>query len=68
MTKKSDKEFNFEAAMQELNQLVEKMEKGGLPLEESLTAFETGIKLTRQCQTALKDAEQKVKILEERQS
>jgi exodeoxyribonuclease VII small subunit len=61
-TKKSP-EFNFEAALAELNQLVEKLEQGGLSLEQSLKDFERGIVLTRQCQDALKTAEQKVQIL-----
>ena len=39
------------------------MENGELSLEDSLKAFERGIKLTRECQTALKDAEQKVQVL-----
>jgi exodeoxyribonuclease VII small subunit len=39
------------------------MEEGEFSLEESLQAFEKGIKLTRECQTALKNAEQKVQIL-----
>ena len=63
--KKSD-EFNFEAALAELNQLVEKMERGGINLEESLRDFEKGINLTRQCQQALKTAEQKVHMLLEK--
>jgi exodeoxyribonuclease VII small subunit len=58
--------FNFETALAELNQLVEKMEQGGLSLEQSLQDFERGIALTRQCQEALKTAEQKVKILLEK--
>ncbi len=66
MATKNTKEFNFENAFNELNQLVEKMEQGGLSLEESLQAFEKGIALTRQCQTALKTAEQKVHILLEK--
>jgi exodeoxyribonuclease VII small subunit len=66
MATKNAKEFNFENALNELNQLVEKMEQGGLSLEESLQAFEKGIALTRQCQTALKTAEQKVQILLEK--
>lgn len=59
-------QFNFETALAELNQLVEKMEQGGLSLEQSLQDFERGIALTRQCQDALKTAEQKVKILLEK--
>ena len=42
---------------------MEKLEHGDLPLEESLAAFERGVLLTRTCQSALKDAEQKVEIL-----
>jgi exodeoxyribonuclease VII small subunit len=58
--------FNFEAALEQLNQLVEKMEAGGLSLEDSLRSFEQGIALTRQCQQALQAAEQKVQILLEK--
>jgi exodeoxyribonuclease VII small subunit len=54
---------DFEAAMHELEQLVERLEQGDLPLEESLAAFERGVALTRACQSALKEAEQKVEIL-----
>ncbi len=55
--------LDFEAAMRDLEEIVERLEHGDLPLEESLKAFERGIMLTRNCQTALKDAEQKVEIL-----
>jgi exodeoxyribonuclease VII small subunit len=54
---------DFEAAMKELEGLVERMEKGELSLEESLKMFERGVELTRTCQKALKDAEQKVQKL-----
>lgn len=66
MAKKSVDTFNFEAALAELNALVEKMELGGLSLEESLKSFEKGVALTRQCQQALQSAEQKVQILLEK--
>ena len=56
-------EFNFEEALEELERLVSSMEEGELSLEDSMTAFEKGIKLTRECQTALQKAEQKVQIL-----
>jgi len=56
----------FEDAMEELEKLVEQMEQGDISLEESLKAFERGIKLTRTCQQALQDAEQKVQILLEK--
>lgn len=57
------KEFDFEKAITELEQLVEKMEQGNLSLETSLQLFERGIALTRSCQKALTEAEQKVQIL-----
>ena len=49
--------------MRDLEDLVARLEQGDLPLEESLAAFERGVMLTRTCQTALKEAEQKVEIL-----
>jgi len=52
--------------MDELEKLVEQMEQGDISLEESLKAFERGIKLTRTCQQALQEAEQKVQILLEK--
>lgn len=58
--------LDFERAMAELEQLVGKLEKGDLPLEESLAAFERGVALTRTCQTALRQAEQKVEMLLQR--
>lgn len=57
------KSFHFEKALQELQTLVERMERGELNLEQSLTEFEGGIKLIKQCQQALEAAEQKVQIL-----
>ena len=56
----------FEESMEELEKLVEQMEQGDISLEESLKAFERGIKLTRTCQQALQEAEQKVHILLEK--
>ncbi|MFN2308116.1 MAG: exodeoxyribonuclease VII small subunit [Gammaproteobacteria bacterium] len=53
----------FESVLGELEGLVEKMERGDLSLEESLAAFERGIQLTRTCQEALNQAEQKVEQL-----
>ena len=54
---------SFETALKELERLVERMEKGDRSLEESLQDFERGVTLTRQCQEALKTAEQKVQQL-----
>lgn len=59
--------LNFEKSLQQLSELVDKMEQGNIPLEESLKNFELGIKLIHDCQTALTSAEQKVKILTEKQ-
>jgi len=67
MTKKP-KSFNFEKSLAELEKLVETMENGDISLEESLKHFERGISLTRACQKALEEAEQKVKILMEKDS
>lgn len=59
------KKINFEAALSKLEQLVDQMEEGELSLEQSLKAFEEGVKLTRQCQQALVEAGQKVNLLME---
>jgi exodeoxyribonuclease VII small subunit len=62
MTRKNSR-FNFEESLSHLESLVEALEAGELSLEESLKAFEEGIKLTRECQQALQAAEQKVRVL-----
>ena len=59
----SDKQFNLEKSLTNLEDLVEELESGDLPLEKAMQKFEEGIKLTRGCQAALKEAEQKVQIL-----
>ena len=58
--------INFEKTFSELEELVKKMEGGDLSLEESLKYFERGILLTKNCQQALNKAEQKVRILLEK--
>jgi exodeoxyribonuclease VII small subunit len=58
--------IDFESALKELESLVEKMEQGDIRLEDSLQHFERGIELTRHCQQALQEAEQKVQILLEK--
>ena len=63
MAKKIPEKLDFEAALKELETLVETMEKGDLSLEDSLSHFERGVLLSRTCQQALKEAEQKVDIL-----
>jgi len=58
--------LDFEQSLTDLQNLVERLENGELSLEDSLTAFEQGVRLTRDCQAALAQAEQKVQILMER--
>ncbi len=60
------REFSFEKSLTDLEQIVNRMESGQLTLEESLAAFEKGVSLTRECQTALDQAEQKVQLLLEK--
>lgn len=60
---KKNSEFDFEKALKELESLVERMEAGDMSLEDSLKYFERGVALTRSCQKALTEAEQKVQIL-----
>ncbi|UCJ16949.1 exodeoxyribonuclease VII small subunit [Pseudomonas sp. MM211] len=58
--------LDFEQSLTDLQTIVERLENGELSLEESLSAFEQGISLTRDCQASLTQAEQKVQILLER--
>ena len=58
--------YPFEASLARLEELVDEMENGELSLEASLKTFEEGIRLTRECQQALKEAEQKVSLLVEK--
>lgn len=53
----------FERSLDELEQLVQKMEKGEQSLDESLVAYERGIALYRECQKALEQAELRVRLL-----
>jgi exodeoxyribonuclease VII small subunit len=55
---------SFETALAELETIVATMESGQLPLAESLAAYKRGAELLQYCQTALKDAQQQVQILE----
>ncbi|MEY4763259.1 MAG: hypothetical protein RLZZ200_3116 [Pseudomonadota bacterium] len=54
---------DFETSLGELETLVERLERGDLPLEDALKDFERGVQLTRQCQGALSDAQRKVEVL-----
>jgi exodeoxyribonuclease VII small subunit len=55
--------IDLEKALAELEEIVEQLESGDLPLEKSLKQFERGVRLSRECQSALQDAEQRVQAL-----
>ncbi len=57
------KEKSFESSLKELEEIVEQLEAGDLPLEHSLELFEQGVKLSRNCQKRLDEAERKVELL-----
>lgn len=57
------KTVDFETSLEQLEAIIENLEDGNLNLEESLKSFEKGIKITRDCQQALKNAEQRVRLL-----
>lgn len=59
------KQIDFEDKIEQLEKLVEILEEGNLGLEEALKSFEQGVKLTRECQLALQNAEQRVRLLEQ---
>ena len=63
MTKKMPGEIDFEVALKQLEQIVEQLEAGDLPLERSLALFEQGVRLSRDCQRRLDEAERRVEIL-----
>lgn len=63
MSTNKDKPIDLEKALADLEDLVDELESGDLPLDKAMKKFEEGIKLTRGCQTALKEAEQRVEIL-----
>jgi exodeoxyribonuclease VII small subunit len=62
---KSQQPQSLEAALAELEKIVSSMEQGQLPLEQSLAAYKRGAELLKYCQSALQDAQQQVKILED---
>lgn len=60
--------LSFEEALEQLTALVEKLESGQLPLDQSVAAFETGVKLSRRCESLLDQAEQRLQILNDQPS
>jgi len=65
-TTRKKQEPGLEEALEQLEDLVERMEEGEMTLEQSLAEFQRGVDLTRLCRKALKDAEQKVKVLQKK--
>jgi exodeoxyribonuclease VII small subunit len=63
VSSKKAKAPDFEQALGELEATVERLEHGELPLEEALRQFERGIELARSCEASLRQAEQKVEVL-----
>ncbi|HKV38951.1 MAG TPA: exodeoxyribonuclease VII small subunit [Blastocatellia bacterium] len=63
MTIATSTEKSFESSLKELEEIVQSLEAGDLPLEQSLELFEKGVRITRECQTRLDEAERKVEIL-----
>jgi exodeoxyribonuclease VII small subunit len=63
VTQKKQSIPDFEASLAELESIVQRLEHGELPLDESLRQFERGVALTRSCQKALRQAEQKIRVL-----
>lgn len=61
--KKPAPEANFEQAMQRLEEIVEQMESGELPLEDLIVRYEEGMKLVKVCQERLASAEQRIEII-----
>jgi exodeoxyribonuclease VII small subunit len=59
----SEKSQTFEASLQELEKIVRRLEDGDLPLEESLKLFEKGVRLSRECQERLNQAERRIEVL-----
>ncbi|ATX78504.1 Exodeoxyribonuclease VII small subunit [Mariprofundus aestuarium] len=64
MSSKTDTStLSFEESLKQMTKLVEKLESGELPLEESVAAFEQGVKLSRRCESLLDKAEQRLQVL-----
>jgi exodeoxyribonuclease VII small subunit len=59
----ADDNPTFEAAVQKLDDIVQKLEKGDMPLEQSLVLYEEGVRLSRLCHAKLEEAEGKIELL-----
>lgn len=63
MKKTDDQPKSFETSLEALEQIVQELEDGDLPLEKSLGLFEQGIRLSRECQERLSQAERRIEVL-----
>lgn len=63
MTNGQEQTRSFEASLEALEQIVQQLESGDLPLEKSLELFEQGIRLSRECQERLSQAERRIEVL-----
>jgi exodeoxyribonuclease VII small subunit len=59
----NDNSRSFESSLEELERIVRELEQGELPLERSLELFEQGVKLSRECQDRLNQAERRIEVL-----
>ena len=65
MAKKATKDASIESQLEKIQELVTRMEEGELSLDDTLSAFEQGVKLIREAQANLAEAEQKIQLLTE---
>ena len=63
MTNSQEQARSFETSLEALEQIVQQLESGDLPLEKSLELFEQGIRLSRECQERLSQAERRIEVL-----
>jgi len=63
MSQAEEQSRTFEASLEALEQIVHELERGDLPLERSLELFEQGVRLSRQCQERLNQAERRIEVL-----
>ncbi|HEX8127743.1 MAG TPA: exodeoxyribonuclease VII small subunit [Pyrinomonadaceae bacterium] len=66
MKKAEAQNQNFEASLAALEKIVRELERGELPLEKSLELFERGVRLSRECQERLQEAERRIEVLLQR--
>ena len=68
MTKVEIENMNFEEALQELENIINKLEAGDVPLDETITLYERGSELKKYCEKKLQSAEEKIQRISQKQS